>query len=53
MFNSERDATLVTFLQKMINKNPLERMKVEELLNDPWLTSKGQHLMVLYNTVKN
>jgi hypothetical protein len=35
-------------MQKMINKNPLERKKVEELLNDQWLTGKGQHLMVLF-----
>ena len=41
MFNSYRDAALVKFMQKMINKNQFERAKIEELLNDEWLTRKG------------
>jgi serine/threonine protein kinase len=48
MFNQDNDASLVQFLKKMIDKNPLERKKIVELLNDQWLTSDGQNLMVLY-----
>jgi serine/threonine protein kinase len=34
MFNSERDSLLIEFLQKMIQKDPKERVQVKDLLND-------------------
>ena len=42
------DALFVSFLTKMLDKNPNTRATVVDLLDDPWLTNSGSNFIVLY-----
>ncbi|KAG0040574.1 hypothetical protein BGZ82_001483 [Podila clonocystis] len=44
--STEKDERFVTLMRRLLEKDPLQRISIEELRNDPWLTNDGTEPLI-------
>lgn len=44
--STEKDDRFVTLMRRLLEKDPVQRISVEELRNDPWLTNDGTEPLI-------
>ncbi|KAF9306296.1 hypothetical protein BGZ74_006650 [Mortierella antarctica] len=44
--STEKDEKFVTLMRRLLEKDPVQRISIEELRNDPWLTNDGTEPLI-------